>query len=224
MKEGDDLTDGHNGVDGDAVVGPQLIQGGAVSSPPLHPVHRDNEGLHVHLGHLFEELNGLPHGGAGGDYVLHDDHMVAVLGFVAHHGAALAVVFGLLAVEAVGEVTPVVAVEGGGGRDGQRDALVGRTKEAGDAVGQILLDAGGVIVPQLGGLSAGLVVAGVDKVGGLPAGLGGKVAEGEHAGAHHKGDEFLLIGHGHVMAPFPMFCAPGGSPGRSGHCILLYTI
>ena len=44
-------------------------------------------------------------------------------------------------------------------------------------------------------LGAGAVVAGVDEVGGLTAGLGGEVAEGQHAGAHHESDKFLLISH-----------------------------
>ena len=136
------------------------------------------------------------HGGAGGDHVLHDDHVVPVLGLVAHHGAALAVVLDLLAVEAVGQVTIVVAVQGGGSGDRQGDALVGGPEQTGDPVRQILLDAGGVVVAQLGGLSAGLVVSGIDKIGGLAAGFGGEVPEGEHAGAHHEGNEFFLVGHG----------------------------
>ena len=144
---------------------------------------------------MLKELNGLPHSSAGGDHVLDDGHVVPVLGLVAHHGAALAVVLGLLAVEAVGQVPVIVAVQGGGGGHRQRDALVGGAEEAVHPVGEVLLDAGGVVVAQLGSLGAGLIVAGVDKVGGLAAGLGGKVSEGQHAGAHHKGNKFFPISH-----------------------------
>ena len=56
-------------------------------------------------------------------------------------------VLGLLAVEAVGQVPAVVPEEGGGGGYCQRDALIGWAEQAVDAVGHILLDAGGVAVP-----------------------------------------------------------------------------
>ena len=104
-------------------------------------------------------------------------------------------ILGFLAVEAVGEVTLVVAVKGGGGGDSQRDALISGAKETGHAVGEVFLNAGGVVVAQLGGLRAGLVVAGIDEIGGLAARLGGEVTEGEHAGANHKCDKFFLVSH-----------------------------
>ena len=104
-------------------------------------------------------------------------------------------VLGLLAVEAVGDVPVIVPVQGGGGGDRQGNPLVGRAEEGGGVLREVLLKAGGVVVPQPGGLGAGLIVAGVDEVRGLPAGFRDEVPEGQHAGAHHKGDEFLLIGH-----------------------------
>ena len=95
VEEGNDLPDGDDGEHLDAVVLAQLVQGGALPGPPLHPVHGDKQGLDVHVSHVLEQLDGLPHGGAGGDYILNDGHVVAVLGLIAHHGAALAVVLGL---------------------------------------------------------------------------------------------------------------------------------
>ncbi len=64
--------------------------------PLLHPVHADEEVGHLHVSHGLEQLNALPDGGAGGDHVLHDGDDVAILGLVAHHAAAFAVVLGLL--------------------------------------------------------------------------------------------------------------------------------
>ena len=104
-------------------------------------------------------------------------------------------VLGLLAVEAVGQVPVVVPEERGRSRHSQRYPLVGRAEETVDPIGQVLLDAGGVVVPQPGRLGPRLVVARVDKVGGLAPRLGGEVPEGEHAGAHHEGDEFLFVRH-----------------------------
>lgn len=99
----------------------------------------------------------------------------------------------------------MILVKGGRRGHHQGDALVGGAKQAVDAVGEMLLDAGGVIAAQLAGLGARFIVSGVDEVGGFAAGLGGEVPKGEYAGAHHEGDKFLLIGHSHVLTPFPPF-------------------
>ena len=205
MEEGNDLPDGDDGEHLDAVVLAQLVQGGALPGPPLHPVHGDKQGLDVHVSHVLEQLDGLPHGGAGGDYILNDGHVVAVLGLIAHHGAALAVVLGLLAVEAVGQIPVIVPVQGGRRGHRQRDALIGRAKQAGDAIGHVLLDAGGVVIAQLGGLSPCLIVAGIDEVGCLAARFGGEVPEGQHAGAHHKRNKFFPVCHICNLAVFFVF-------------------
>ena len=225
MEEGDDLPHGDDGEDLNAVVLAQLIQGGALPGAPLHPVHRDEQGFDVHVGHMLEQLDGLAHGGAGGDYVLHDGHVVPVLGLVAHHGTALAVVLGLLAVEAVGQIPVIIAVQGGGGGHRQGDALVGRSEQAGNAVWHVLLDTGSVVVPQLGRLGTGLVVSGIDKIGGLAAGFGGEVPEGEHAGAHHERDKFFLVGHTKSLIPFivlPCQARRPDGPDLLGEIVLLY--
>ena len=44
-------------------------------------------------------------------------------------------------------------------------------------------------------LFAGTVIARVDEIRRLAPGLGGEITKGEHPGAHHEMDEFLLIGH-----------------------------
>jgi len=66
----------------------------------------------------------------------------------------------------------------------------------------VLLDAGGVVVPQPGGLGAGLVVAGVDEIRGLSTGFGRKIAEAQYVGTHHKFDKFLFSSSKHDRSTF----------------------
>ena len=190
-----DIPDGDDGIDLDAVVLPQLVQGGAVPGAPLHAVHADEQRGEGHVRHGFEQLDGLPHGGARRHHVLDDGDPAAVLGLIAHHGPALSVILGLLAVEAVGQVPPELPVQGRRRRHRQGNPFVGGAEQGVDALRHMLLDAGGVIVPQPRGLRPGLVVPRVDEIGGFPPRLGGEVPEGEHAGAHHEVDKFLPVGH-----------------------------
>ncbi len=226
MQVGDDLPHGDDGVGVDAVLLLHLLDGGLVAGALFHPVHRDDEGADVHLGGALQHRQALADGGAGGDDVLNDGDPVAVLQLVAHHGAALAVVLGLLAVEAVVHVLPVLLVEGDGAGYRQGDALVGGAEQGVHLVGQVLVQAGGVKLPQFGGLIAGLVVAGVDEVGGFAAALGGEIAEGEHPGAHHELDKFLFVGH--LFQHPPVAGAPdspgAGPPGGADnlYCAQLY--
>ena len=107
----------------------------------------------------------------------------------------------LFPVEAVGEVTAVVAIQGGGGRDSQGDALIGGAEQGGGVCRQMFLETGCVVVAQTGGLGAGFVIAGVDEIGGFPTGFGGEISEGQYTRAHHKGDKFLLISHKNTSFP-----------------------
>ena len=110
-------------------------------------------------------------------------------------------ILGLLAVEEEGLVDAVVASERAGNRGRQRDALVSRTKHRVEVVADRLLDHCRVELAQTGILQTGLIVAGVDEIRGLAAGLGRKVAEAEHIRAHHKFDKFFFrcCQHNHTV-------------------------
>ena len=110
MQAVDYFPDGDNRIDLDAIVLPQLIQSGTVPGTPLHPVHGDEQGADVHVRHMLEQFDGLPNSGASGDDILHDGDVVTRLRLIAHHNASFAVVLGLFAIEAVGQVPPIIAV------------------------------------------------------------------------------------------------------------------
>ena len=83
---------------------------------------------HLDLGCTGEHGHGFAHGGAGGDHVLDDDDLVAVLGFIADQAAALAMILFFLAVEEKRAYQAVVARQGRRSGRHQRNALVGRAE------------------------------------------------------------------------------------------------
>src|SRR5262249_36777265 len=131
--------------------------------------------------------------GAGRGHVLDDDHALAIARRVTDEASTLAVVLGLLAVEAVGDVAAVLGGEGDRGGDDQRDALVGRTEEDVEAVAETRADGGGVEAAEALHLAAAAEAREVEEVGRAPAALRLEVAEGEHAGREQELDELARL-------------------------------
>ena len=102
-------------------------------------------------------------------------------------------VLGLLAVAAVLDLLAVQLVVGNCGHDGQRNTLVGRSKQHIKVVAKVIVDGLGVILAQLLELIARHVSAGVHKERGLTAALERKAAELKNVGLNHKLDELLLV-------------------------------
>ena len=188
-----DVLNGYEGVHLDAEFLTDLHDSGLAGVlADLAAVDRDE-----HIGYLdvraaLEHRHGLTDRGACGDNVLDDDDAVAVLRLVADDAAALAVVLRFLAVEEERLVDAVVAGERTGNRGRERNALVCRAEHRVEVVAYRLLDESGIELAQTGVLHTGLIVAGVDKIRGLAAGLGREVAETQNVRAHHKLDKFLL--------------------------------
>src|SRR6185312_2517897 len=125
---------------------------------------------------LANEGERLPHGGAGGDHIVDDEHLPAKRR--ADDIAALAVVLGLLAVEGIGHIAPVMLEERGCRRRGERYALVGRPEEHVES-GRRARDGRGVAAAQDGD---GLAVAeetGVEEVRALTAGFERELPEAQ---------------------------------------------
>ena len=107
-----------------------------------------------------------------------------------------------LAVEEERLVNAVVSSQCAGNGGSQRNALVRRTKHGVKVLTDGLLDHSGIELAQLGGLETGLVVARVDKVRRVSAGLGNKITETQHVCAHHKLNKFLLCRSQHQKSSF----------------------
>ena len=99
-----------------------------------------------------------------------------------------------LAVKAVVHVNAVLVVERCARGNGKRDSLVSRT-EKGLRLQTVLHNALSVELAELCELRTGLVVAGVDEVGGKSAALKGELAEFQHAAVYHELDKALFICH-----------------------------
>ena len=105
---------------------------------------------------------------------------------------ALAMVLGLLPVEGIGDVTPVLIRQGDRRRRRQGDALVGGAVE--EVAGQVGgLERGGVEASQPGQGGPGIEEAGVEKVGTVTPGLEGEVAETEDPLVEGETKEFALV-------------------------------
>ena len=92
----------------------------------------------------------------------------------------------LLAVEEVGLVQIVLLSQSRSCYSCQRDTLVSRAEHGVKLIAQSFMDQTGIELAQGCQLLTGTIVAGVDKIGGVPTALGYKVAEPEHIRAHHK--------------------------------------
>ena len=101
-------------------------------------------------------------------------------------------------------VPAVVVIQGDGAGAGQGDALIGRAEHGLELAAHGVLHQLGIVAAQAGKLGAGLIVAGVHKVLGVPAALGDKVAKAQHLGREHKLDKFLLLFRQHTNSPFPL--------------------
>ena len=110
-------------------------------------------------------------------------------------------VLGFLAVEEIGLINAEITGQGAGCCRYQGNALIGRAEHGVEIVAAGFLDQCSIKVAQLGDLAAGAVVAGVDKIGGVTAALGHKLAEAEHVGAHHKLDKFFFRRCQHERIP-----------------------
>ena len=141
---------------------------------------------------MAEDSHALPDGGARGDHVLHDDHFFPGLGHIAHKHAALAVVLDLLAVKEEGHVEAPLA-QGNGGGHGDGDALVGRAIEDGFLIAQLFSIGPGVKLAQSSDFLTGFDHAGIDEIGDLPSGLGGKVAEFQDPGLFQELNKFSFV-------------------------------
>lgn len=102
-------------------------------------------------------------------------------------------VLGLLAVAAVLDLLAVQLVVGNCGHDGQRNTLVGRSKQYIKVVAKVIVDGLGVILAQLLELITRHISAGVHKERGLTAALERKAAELKNVGLDHELDELLLV-------------------------------
>ena len=95
-----DILHGNERVDLDAELLADLHNGGLVRVlADLTAVYRNEHIGNLHICAALEHRHGLTDSGACGDYILDDDHAVAVLRLVADDIAAFAVVLGLLAVD-----------------------------------------------------------------------------------------------------------------------------
>ena len=146
------------------------MDGGLFARALLLAVDGDDHRLDVHLRFFFELGQDLAQRLARGHHVLDDAHLVAVFKLLTDEEPAFAVVFDFLPVEAEADVYAVIFGKGDGGRDGERDALVGGADERlhRNAVLQIALR---IVFAELGDLRARAVLARIDEVGRLPAAL-----------------------------------------------------
>ena len=160
-----DILHGNERVDLDAKILADLHNGGlARVLTDLTAVYRNEHIGNLHICAALEHRHGLTDSGACGDYILDDDHAVAVLRLVADDIAAFAVVLGLLAVEEERLVDTVIAGQRTGNRGSKRDALVRRTEHCVELIADGLLDQSCVKLTQTGVLQTGLVVAGIDEI------------------------------------------------------------
>ena len=191
----DDLGHGNDARDGETVLGLDLLLcGGHAALADLHAVEGHDQTLDFDVGSSLNLGIGLVDGLAAGGDILDHDHAVAVLGLIAQQVALVgAVVFGLLAVAAVLDLLAVQLVVGNCGHDGQRNTLVGRSKQHIKVVAKVIVDGLGVILAQLLELIARHVSTGVHKERGLTAALERKAAELKDVGLDHKLDELLLV-------------------------------
>src|SRR5262245_39804298 len=98
---------------------PYLLDGGQGAAAALHAVERDRHAAGYSV-RAPNQVDRLAHGGAGRYDVVHDQHLSGKRR--PDHGAALAVVLDLLAVEAVANAAALVGKRDGDRRH-QRDAL-----------------------------------------------------------------------------------------------------
>ena len=166
----------------EAELGLQFSQGAQPPGAALHAVHGDQQPHDRRRAVGAQQLHRLPLGAAVGDHVVDNQHAVFALRFAAHQDARLAVLFGLLAVEGVGDRAPEQPgrTDGGGHRQGNR--LVGGAEQApGPLVREVFCDALRVAFRQGGELVAAVNLTQVDEVGRDAPALGSELAEPNRA-------------------------------------------
>ncbi|AAW73761.1 exonuclease III [Xanthomonas oryzae pv. oryzae KACC 10331] len=132
--------------------------------------------------------------GAGGDHVIHDQHLVPGQRR-ADQGAAFAMVLGFLAIERQRQIAPPPGI-GARQRGRQWDALVGGPEQ------QVEVHPGriyriGIALRQLRGLGAGIEAPGVEEVRAEPPRLERELAKAQGIGAQGQLQETgAVVGHG----------------------------
>ena len=119
-----------------------------VTSTTFLPIGGDDEADDVDVGMGLEDRHRLADRRSCGGDILDDQHPIAVGWQRPDKDAALAMVFGLLAIEQVADVAPSSGQADRGGGD-ERDALVGGAKEDVDIVRPRLIDRSGVKIAEL---------------------------------------------------------------------------
>ncbi len=104
----------------------QFLDCGHLTLAFLLPIERDGD--RDDLGAMgLDQRDGFANGGTGGNDVVDDHHATANFG--ANDTAALAVIFGFLAIECIGEVALMKLEQCAGGDRRQWNALVGGTEQ-----------------------------------------------------------------------------------------------
>ena len=137
-----------------------------------------------------DDVHGLADSGAGGDYVVNNQHPVNQR--AADDVAAFTVILGLFTVEAEGDIAAVMFKHGHGGRGTQRDALVGRAEQHIKA--HTAVDDGiGIVLAQFGQQAAGIEQAGIEEVGADTARFEGELTKAQYIGFDGKINKFFLV-------------------------------
>ena len=166
-----------------------LLYGGKFTLPAFLPVQRNDHPGRRGTGSM-DQFDGFPDGGSGGNDIVHDQYLP--LQRCAHHAAPLAMVLGLLAIEAPGQITVMLIRQGDAGSSNEGNPLVGGTEQDVD-VPTGIFDRLGVEAAKPCQLAAGVEQAGVEEIGAHASGFQGERSESQNTDLDGKIKEFMLV-------------------------------